>query len=89
LDPVATEILRRKIIKEKEKGRLILITSHVLSELDDLSSAVIYMQDGELKFHTETAELLESTGETRLSRAVANLMINKYQHAKDSEVYHK
>lgn len=81
LDPVATEILRRKILAEREKGRLILITSHVLSELDDLASSVIYMQDGELKFHTPAGELLETTGEMRLSRAVANLMLNTYQHA--------
>ena len=36
LDPVASEILKEKIITEKEKGKLIFITSHVLSELDDL-----------------------------------------------------
>ncbi len=37
LDPVSSEILKEKIITEKNKGKLILITSHILSELDDLS----------------------------------------------------
>ena len=32
LDPLASGILKEKIIAEKEKGKLILITSHVLSE---------------------------------------------------------
>ena len=36
LDPVSSEILKEKIIAEKNKGKLVLITSHVLSELDDL-----------------------------------------------------
>ena len=41
LDPLAAEILKDKIIKEKEKGKLILITSHLLSELDDLITEII------------------------------------------------
>ena len=42
LDPVASEILKEKISKEKEKGKLVLITSHVLSDLDDLVSGDLY-----------------------------------------------
>ena len=54
LDPVASEILKEKIIAEKDKGKLVLITSHILSELDDLISQVIYMQDGKLCFHKKS-----------------------------------
>src|SRR5690606_32894701 len=36
LDPVASELLKEKIIAEKSKGKLVLITSHILSDLDDL-----------------------------------------------------
>ncbi len=50
LDPVASEILKEKIITEKKKGKLVLITSHILSELDDLVTQVIYMQEGKLMF---------------------------------------
>ena len=50
LDPLASEILKDKIIKEKEKGKLILITSHLLSELDDLVTEIIFMQEGKVIF---------------------------------------
>src|SRR3970040_2783189 len=40
LDPLASEILKEKIIKEREKGKLILITSHLLSDLDDLITRI-------------------------------------------------
>jgi Cu-processing system ATP-binding protein len=50
LDPLASEILKEKIIREKEKGKLILITSHLLSELDDLVTEIIFMQDGKFIF---------------------------------------
>ena len=75
LDPVSTEILKEKITRDKNKGKLILVTSHVLSELDDLITEVIYMQEGYIKFHTTLAGLKESTGEEKLSKAIAKVMI--------------
>lgn len=74
LDPVSSEKLKDKILLEKEKGKLILITSHVLSELDDLITEVFYMQDGQLMFHRKLAELKEITGEEKLSKAIAKIM---------------
>ena len=76
LDPLASGILKEKIIAEKEKGKLILITSHVLSELDDLITQVIYMQEGKLKFHKSIEALRSDTGEMQLTRAIASIMTN-------------
>lgn len=77
LDPLASEILKEKIIKEKEKGKLILITSHLLSELDDLITQIIYMQDGTVNFHQTITDLLESTNEQKISKAIAKILKNK------------
>ena len=77
LDPLASEILKEKIIKEKEKGKLILITSHLLSELDDLITEIIFMQEGEVHFHKKVATLLEETNETKISKAIASVLKNK------------
>lgn len=76
LDPVSSEILKEKIIREKQKGKLVLVTSHVLSELDDLVTQVIYMQDGELRFHKTIEALREDTGQEKLSKAIAHVMLN-------------
>lgn len=76
LDPVASEILKEKISKEKERGKLILITSHILSELDDLVTHIIFMQDGILKFHKPIDALRNETGEIKLSKAIAHIMLN-------------
>ncbi len=75
LDPVASEIFKDKITSEKQKGKLVLITSHVLSDLDDLITQVIYMQDGQLRFHKTIEELRNDTGEEKLAKAIANVMI--------------
>jgi Cu-processing system ATP-binding protein len=79
LDPLASEVLKEKIIKEKQKGKLILITSHILSDLDDLITQVIYMHEGKLIFHKSLADLKADTGEIKLSRAIASVMSkNRY-----------
>jgi len=79
LDPVASGILKEKIIAEKKKGKLVLITSHILSELDDLVTQVIYMQEGRLCFHKNIDILREDTGEQKLSKAIASIMLKEGQ----------
>jgi Cu-processing system ATP-binding protein len=75
LDPVSSEILKEKIIAQKKKGKLVMITSQILSELDELVTQVIYMQEGNLKFHKTIEELRTETGENKLSRAIASVML--------------
>jgi len=74
LDPVASELLKEKIIAEKQKGKLILITSHILSELDDLITQVMYLQEGQLRFHKSIELLRKDTGEEKLAKAIARVM---------------
>lgn len=77
LDPLASEILKEKILKEKEKGKLILITSHLLSELDDMVTQIIFMQDGEVHFHKTIPDLLQSTNEDKISKAITKILKEK------------
>jgi Cu-processing system ATP-binding protein len=74
LDPLSSKKLKQKIISEKQNGKLILITSHILSELDDLITEVFYMQEGKLLFHKKLAALKEETSEEKLSKAIAKIM---------------
>ena len=76
LDPLACEILKEKIRKEKKQGKLILITSHILSDLDDLVSEIIYFNEGHLFFHKSILQLKTDTGEQTLSKAIASVMKN-------------
>ena len=74
LDPLSSEILKEKIIAEKQKGKLILITSHVLSDLEELTTDVVYMQEGRIVFNKTMDMLIKETGEEKLSKAIAWLM---------------
>lgn len=84
LDPLATEILKEKINKEKKKNKLILITSHVMSDLDELATHIVYLQEGRLQFFDTISFLKNHTGEDRLGRAIAWLM--KHELNKSVEI---
>lgn len=74
LDPLSAEQLKDKIRSEKSKGKLIMITSHILSDLDDITSDIVYLQDGSMLFHKTIGQLREDTGEEKLARAIAQVM---------------
>lgn len=74
LDPIASETLKSAIIKAKEQGKLILITSHLLSELEDIVSQVIFMQEGKLVLHQDVNQLKKSTGQNTIARSIVHLL---------------
>lgn len=74
LDPIAAEILKAKIIAAKNDGCLILITSHLLSELEDIVSEIIFMQDGNVRFHKKVAELKADTGRETIAQSILHLL---------------
>jgi Cu-processing system ATP-binding protein len=71
LDPVSVEILKSKILDEKSKGKLLIISSHILSDLDELSTDIVYLFEGKIHYHNTISNLKEETGEERLGKAMA------------------
>lgn len=74
LDPVASEILKEKVLAEKANGKLVLVTSHILSDLEELTTDVMYLIEGTLQFYQPIEELKARTGEVKLNRALAQVM---------------
>jgi Cu-processing system ATP-binding protein len=74
LDPLSSEFLKEKITREQGKGKLILITSHVLSDLEGVTSHIVYMQDGRPLFYKSTEELQKITGEDKLNKVIAHII---------------
>ena len=74
LDPLSSEILKSKITAERNKNKLILITSHVLSDLDELTTHIMYLQEGRVQFLQDLQTLQDQTGETRIGKAIARIM---------------
>lgn len=77
LDPVSVELLKEKIMSEKAKGKLLLITSHVLSDLDELATDIVYMMDGKIQYNNPISTLKNETNEERLGKAIATFIRQK------------
>ncbi len=74
LDPIAAEILKHKIIKEEKKGKLIIITSHLLSDLEQIVDEVIFLSEGKVIFHKNVEDIKQSTQEDSLSKAITTIL---------------
>jgi Cu-processing system ATP-binding protein len=74
LDPVASGILREKIVRVRNQGVSVILSSHVLADLDELAEDVVFLADGTVRFKGSLAGLKEATGQSRLDRAIARLM---------------
>jgi Cu-processing system ATP-binding protein len=74
LDPVASGVLKDRILAGARGGVSVILTSHVLSELEELVDDVVFLLDGAVRFAGPLERLRRETGEARLERAIAGLM---------------
>jgi Cu-processing system ATP-binding protein len=77
LDPVSVELLKEKILEEKNRGKLLIISSHILSDLDELSTDMIYIYEGKVHYNNSIQALKEETSEKRLGKAIATMIGQK------------
>ncbi len=74
LDPASSSILKDKIKEERAKGKTIILTSHILSELEELAENVILLIEGKVCFNGSLISLIDKTEKKNLERAIASLM---------------
>jgi len=71
LDPAALIQLKKLIRDEKEQGKTILITSHIMQFVEEVADEIIYLLEGVIYFKGNIAELKERTGEINVEHAIA------------------
>ena len=74
LDPVSSSVLKDRILREREAHRTVVLTSHIMSEVEELSDRIVFLLDGRVYFDGPLDELKQHTGQSRLERAVAHLL---------------
>lgn len=74
LDPAASEVLKDKIITSARSGKLVIVTSHLMSEVDEIANGILFMMEGVVKFHKTPSEIKRMTGEERLGKALSTLI---------------
>ncbi len=71
LDPVSSSVLKDRLLRERAEGRTLVLTSHVMAEVQELADTVVYLLDGRIHFRESVESLMGSTGEASLERAIA------------------
>jgi Cu-processing system ATP-binding protein len=77
LDPVSVELLKAKVLDEKQNGKLIIVSSHILSDLDELTTDLVYLFEGRVHFNNSINTLKEETSEAKLGKAIATMIGQK------------
>lgn len=77
LDPISVEILKEKILEEESRGKLLMISSHILSDLDELTTDLVYIFEGKVHYNNTIQALKEETQEKKLGKAIATMIGQK------------
>jgi Cu-processing system ATP-binding protein len=78
LDPIALILLRELINKAKKEGKTILITSHIMSFVEEMSDQIVFLLDGKIYFKGSIQNLKNQTNSSSLEIAIANLIKKQY-----------
>lgn len=73
LDPLSTEIIKSKIIDSKKENKLIIISTHIISEIDDLADRVVYLLEGKIKLNMNVHEIKNGSGD-KLGKALIRVI---------------
>jgi Cu-processing system ATP-binding protein len=74
LDPISSGIVKDKILAERGAGRTVVLTSHIMSDLEELADDVAFLTDGRIRYSGTLFDLKRITRQNNLERAVAAMM---------------
>lgn len=74
LDPVAVVHLKELIRKERLKGKIILVTTHIMSFVEEMADQIIFLLEGKIYFKGTNEELRAKNNSKNLEHAIATLL---------------
>lgn len=78
LDPISLIRLKDLIDAEKAKGKTILITSHIMSFVEEVADEIVFILEGKIYFKGSIAELKAKTNQQDFEHAIANILTENH-----------
>lgn len=78
LDPIALLRLKELIKEEKEKGKTIVITSHIMSFVEEVADEIVFLLDGKVYFKGTINALKKKTEQQDFEHAIASILTKSY-----------
>jgi Cu-processing system ATP-binding protein len=77
LDPISSQRLKELILIEKQKNKTILIISHNLNEIEELSNNFAYILEGKVLIDDSISNITSGSEKKSLEKSIAELIMNK------------
>jgi Cu-processing system ATP-binding protein len=74
LDPVSAGVVKDKIATERAHNKTFVLTSHVMSELEELADDIAFLVEGRIRFAGAIHDLKKMTRQLSLERAIAHVL---------------
>jgi len=74
LDPISLIRLKDLIQKEKSNGKTILITSHIMSFVEEVSDEIVFLLEGQIYFKGTIQDLKTKTNQPDFEHAIASIL---------------
>ncbi len=74
LDPVSSSKLKDEIRRKKDSMKTVLLTSHIMNEVEELADRVVLLIEGTVRVDSSISELKKRTGASSLEKALAKLL---------------
>lgn len=74
LDPPALIRFKELLRKEREQGKAILFTTHILGLVEEIADEIIFLLEGRVHFRGTNAELKALKGDQSLEQAIARIL---------------
>lgn len=74
LDPISLLRLKDLIQSEKAKGKTILITSHIMGFVEEVSDEIVFILEGQIYFKGTINELKTKTNQSDFEHAIASIL---------------
>ena len=74
LDPTSLIKLKDRIIKEKDSGKSVLLTTHIIPLVEEIADEIIFLLEGNIFYKGTWKELAELKGEQGLERTIAKIL---------------
>jgi Cu-processing system ATP-binding protein len=78
LDPISHIRLKELITSEKEKGKTILITSHIMSFVEEIADEIVFLLEGKIYFRGSISQLKKKTNQPDFEHAIASMLSSSY-----------
>jgi len=78
LDPISHIRLKEIIQTEKNKGKTILITSHIMSFVEEIADEIVFLLEGKIYFKGTISELKTKTNQPDFEHAIASILSSSY-----------